>query len=167
MTEEKKKYGATLGLATLMIVLICLSIFSIWRVEQLQFAIGSLEESTNDLKNTLQNLNDTLSDMTEGLNFTFIETEELVIENLWWNASLETVNITVRNTGTTTLTILFVMTDGETCSMKPLTTTLSSGEAETIEVSRFYYKPFVSGVTYEFALITAKGTTFTYTSTAP
>ena len=71
----------------------------------------------------------------------------------------------VINTGTRYTTIVEVRVNGERATMNPPSVRLDPADQATITVTRT--GGFISGVVYEFTFITAKGTRFPYTATAP
>ncbi|MDH5266768.1 MAG: hypothetical protein OEW62_03715 [Candidatus Bathyarchaeota archaeon] len=95
--------------------------------------------------------------------WTIIPTEELKIVGLAWND--DNASFTVINTGTADLTIVEVRVNDEYATMNPSSVTLSSGNQATVRVTRT--GGFISGVTYEFRFITAKGNQYFYMATAP
>lgn len=89
----------------------------------------------------------------------------LAIVGLTWALNAY-ATLTVKNTGTTDLTVTSVTVNGETASMEPTTLTLAAGVQGRIEVTRVG-ELFLSGQRYDFVLITADGFTFRYVATAP
>jgi len=101
------------------------------------------------------------------LTFTFMKTEELkVISHTWDNTgTVDYIDLSVKNTGTETLTMSEVRVNDLTISnvIYSPSATLNPGSYATIQVNR----SFASGVEYEFAIITATGNRYTYVATAP
>ena len=106
------------------------------------------------------------------LTFTFMKTEELKVISVnrtaWTNAN---ATLTVKNSGTSDLTISSVRVNDNEAEMDVVYSsdaatsggTLSPGEEADIQVDYTY----VSGTKYEFALYTATGNRYPYTSVAP
>jgi len=101
------------------------------------------------------------------LSFNFMGTEQMTFTGYTWTSDT-TICLTVKNTGSSDLSIQEVRLDGNTASIN-LTTIpypLLKGNAVLIEVTR--PAGFDSGVQYEFTVITPKGNTFgPYIKTAP
>jgi flagellin-like protein len=103
------------------------------------------------------------------LTFTFMKTEEVSFTGYTWSSASPStyIDLTVKNTGSSALTISEVrVSDVATSNNVTGTTsaTLDAGESVCIRVT----KTFTSGVKYEFTMITAKGNTFgPYIKTAP
>ncbi len=98
------------------------------------------------------------------LTFTFMKTEELKVISVnrttWTNAS---ATLTVKNSGTSDLTISSVRVNDVEATMTPDPLTLTPGLETTIQVGHTY----VPGTKYEFAFYSASGNRYPYTSTAP
>jgi len=102
------------------------------------------------------------------LTFTFMKTEELKVINIVWGASNANAVLTVKNSGTATLTVNQVKVNDGTATMTvggANTVTLDPGISATITVTRT--GNFTSGTKYEFAFYTATGNRYPYTATAP
>lgn len=99
----------------------------------------------------------------EELTFTVMATEELKIVSPTWNDNNAT--FTVINVGTADLTIVEVRVNDEYATTDPSSVILEPGEQTTITVTGT--GGFISGVTYEFRFITARGNSFLYMATAP
>jgi flagellin-like protein len=101
------------------------------------------------------------------LTFTFMKTEEITFTGYTWASDNSYINLQVKNTGSSGLTISEVRVSDVATSNNVTGTssaTLSAGGSVTIQVT----KTFTSGVKYEFTLVTAKGNTFgPYVKTAP
>jgi len=105
------------------------------------------------------------------LTFTFMQTEELKILTHSWGT--DSITLSVKNTGTTDLSVNDVLVASASIASANLTfaggfsgtsNTLASGSATgTIQID----KVFTSGTKYEFAILTAAGNKFTYIATAP
>ncbi len=98
------------------------------------------------------------------LTFTFMKTEEVKVIGInrsTWSSTNAT--LTLKNSGTSELTINSVRVNDNTASMNPTTATLAPGEEVSLRVDYTY----VSGTKYEFAFYTASGNRYPYTSTAP
>jgi len=95
------------------------------------------------------------------LTFTFMKTEELKIVSVTF-PSASKVEISVRNTGANTLTISSVTVDDSPANVTSGTGDLLKGQSGTLKVTFGW----VSGVKYTFAVLTAGGNKYTYTTTA-
>ena len=101
----------------------------------------------------------------ESLDFTFMKTEEVKVLSInrstWSNA---TATLTLKNSGTSEITIESVRVNDNSATLTPVgSATLTPGEQRDFSVSSTY----VSGTKYEFAFYTATGNRYPYTSTAP
>lgn len=99
------------------------------------------------------------------LTFTFMKTEELKITNIVWGTGNTNAVLTLKNSGTATLTINQVKVNDQTATMSPTSVTLNPGDPTTLTVTRT--GNFTSGTKYEFAFQTATGNKYPYTATAP
>jgi flagellin-like protein len=117
------------------------------------------------------------------LTFTFMSTEQLTYTNYQWGAADAWFFFTVKNTGSTDLTISDVRIDGNSpATLKYSTSTsapytwitnlpstglaVAKGTVASFNLTRT--GSFTSGVGYSFTTITAKGNTFgPYTTQAP
>jgi P pilus assembly chaperone PapD len=96
------------------------------------------------------------------LTFTFMKTEEvkvLSIDRSTWSNT--TATLTLKNSGTSDLTIETVRVNDNDATMTQAT--LAPGEEHDFAVG-YDYEP---GTKYEFAFYTATGNRYPYTSTAP
>jgi flagellin-like protein len=106
------------------------------------------------------------------LSFNFMNTEQITFTNYQWGTNDAYFLFTVKNTGSTDLTIQEARIDGVAPSDHNCTTAgvpgvaLTKGLSTTINVTRS--SAFTSGVQYEFTVITSKGNTFgPYVKSAP
>jgi len=106
------------------------------------------------------------------LTFTFMKTEELKVTNIVWTAGISgqqaSALLTVKNSGTATLTVNQVRVNDGTATMTVgglNSVTLEPGIPASITVTRS--GNFTSGTKYEFAFYTATGNRYPYTATAP
>jgi flagellin-like protein len=92
------------------------------------------------------------------LSFNFMGTEQLTFTNSVMTSTY--ANITVRNTGSSDLSIQEVRVDGVTAdiTITPIPYPLVKGDSVPITVTPS--SNFSPGVQYEFTVITAKGNTF-------
>jgi len=105
-------------------------------------------------------------DFQENTEPTFLETEQLMFDNVSWDSNLTYVDITVRNVGTVALTIVnLYMND-----MLANNVTYTSGSANinsegqaTLRVA----ENFTSGIRYSFRICTAPGYQYRYEACAP
>ncbi len=92
--------------------------------------------------------------------FSFMGTEQMTYTNYVWAANNAHMNFTVRNTGSSDLSIQAVRVDGNTpTGLSPALTTpylLAKGSSVTFMVTH----SFSSGIQYEFTTITSKGNIF-------
>lgn len=98
--------------------------------------------------------------------FTFqnMKTEELRIISHEWSATRTNITLSVKATGTASITISQASANGHPAVMTPSTVTLQPGDSANLVISGV---AFQSGVKYEFELLTANGYKFTYPATAP
>lgn len=106
------------------------------------------------------------------LSFNLMGTEQLTFTNHVWGASNAYANLTIRNSGSSDLSIQAVRIDGNApLSVSPTLSPLSpyallKGDSVTFMVTPI--SAFGAGIQYEFTVITAKGNTFgPYIKTAP
>ncbi len=99
------------------------------------------------------------------LTFTFMKTEEVKVLSIdRTNWSNETATLTLKNSGTSELTIESVRVNDNSATLTPVgSATLAPGDQRNFTVDYTY----VSGTKYEFAFYTASGNRYPYTSTAP
>jgi len=97
------------------------------------------------------------------LSFNFMNTEQVTFTNYKWtsgtSSAVSTFMFTVKNTGSTDLTVAEARIDGvvpptTNCTAWPL----AKGESVNIQVA--LTGNFTSSIQYEFTVITAKGNTF-------
>ncbi|MDH5419890.1 MAG: hypothetical protein OEX06_06125 [Candidatus Bathyarchaeota archaeon] len=102
------------------------------------------------------------------LTFTFMKTEELRITSVTFQSNT-TATIACTNTGADTLTVTAVTIDDATPSIVTYGVnfaqdhSLAKGLAGTIAITS---SPLTSGAKYTFAVLTAGGNKYTYTTTA-
>lgn len=103
------------------------------------------------------------------LTFTFMKTEELKVTNIVWVAGPAGYQyqaiISVKNSGTATLTVNQVKVNDGVATMSPTSVAMNPGDPATITVTRT--GNFTSGTKYEFAIYTATGNRYPYTAVAP
>jgi flagellin-like protein len=104
------------------------------------------------------------------LTLTFMTTEQITFTVFVWGANNANAQITVKNTGTSDLSIQAVRIDGAApASVDPSLTppyVLSKGNSVTFTLTRA--GGFISGTSYEFEVLTSKGNIFgPYARTAP
>jgi hypothetical protein len=107
---------------------------------------------------------------TVAATFTFMKTEELKVQSHTWATSRTSISITVKNTGTTTMTISEWRVNDVVVSNVTYTTgsaTLQAGDTAVARVAPASGTAFISGVKYEFAALSATGNKYTYVATAP
>jgi len=95
------------------------------------------------------------------LTFTFMKTEELKIISHTWSAGQ--IELKVRNTGTSALTITGAEVNGASASSDITNTPLDPNTERTVTITQ----TFTSGQKYEFAIKTSAGNKYTYIATAP
>jgi len=104
------------------------------------------------------------------LTFTFMGTEQITYTNFVWGPNNTNCQVTIRNTGTSDLSIQAVRIDGAapaTCDPSVATPkVLTKGTSVTFTLTRA--GGFASGTTYRFEVVTSKGNIFgPYERTAP
>jgi len=104
------------------------------------------------------------------LTFTFMGTEQITFTNFVWGTNNTNCLVTVRNTGTSDLSIQAVRIDGVApATISPSVTTpylLTKGSSVTFTLTRT--GGFASGTVYRFEVLTSKGNIFgPYERTAP
>jgi len=107
------------------------------------------------------------------LTFTFMQTEELKVLSHTWDTGAAYVDLKVKNTGSADLTMERVQVnnadvttidwDTGTAGNQTTTQTVTAGVTYTVRI----WHSFSSGTKYNFAVLTAAGNKYTYTSTAP
>jgi len=99
------------------------------------------------------------------LTFTFTKTEELKITGYTWTNNTQIV-LTVVNTGQTDVTLSGAQIDDATAYYwLPGTASLTKGSTTTVTIRKS--SAFTSGVTYNFAVLTATGNKYPYTAKYP
>jgi len=115
------------------------------------------------------------------LTFTFMRTEEVKITSLAWATGNANATLTLKNSGTGSLTIDTLKINSVTGQLYqyrksgdtawtawPSTgLTMQPGDVYEVCVRRSGATPFVSGTKYEFVFHTAAGNNYPYTETAP
>jgi flagellin-like protein len=96
------------------------------------------------------------------LTFTFMKTEELKFVSHTWGASNAYIDLKVRNTGTSPLTL-----SGAEVNSASATANATGTVAANAETIVRITQGFTSGQKYEFAIKTAAGNKYTYIATAP
>jgi len=94
------------------------------------------------------------------LTFTFMKTEELKVQGHTWGTNQ--ITLTVKNTGTTDLTISEARVN-DNVDTSFTSTPVTAGQVTTVTISY----TFTPGTKYELSLITATGNRYTYVATAP
>jgi len=96
------------------------------------------------------------------LTFTFTATEQVQITDLdFVDGTTKYINVTVRNTGTSPVTISEAWVNGEKQTITSFT--ISANSVEYLELQYAWTK----GDTYEVKLVSSKGNAFLRTETAP
>lgn len=135
----------------------------------LESKVSDLESRTSDLETQNAELNEKVQNLTDWRDafgdFEF-STEALMFLSLTWDTwETNRVIITVKNTGTTSLTIVKAYINYVPATMNPSSVTLSPAAQAAITLTKT--EVFVSGTTYDFAFYTAIGNIFSYVATAP
>ena len=106
------------------------------------------------------------------LTFTFMQTEQITYTGYQWaspgTTTVPYIQITVKNTGTSDLSIAEVRVDGvaATGTGQTMPYALTKGDSVTFTVTKT--GNFTRGTTYEFMVLTSKGNQFgPYVKTAP
>jgi len=107
------------------------------------------------------------------LTFTFMRTEELQYTSRSWDTNKRYIDLTVKNTGTSPLTMSKVEINGAletdidfdtgTGGNQTDPTPLDGGASKTV---RIWYA-YASGSKYDWTIITASNNKYTYTTTCP
>jgi flagellin-like protein len=104
------------------------------------------------------------------LTFTFMKTEELKVLGSTWGANRAYIDLSVKNTGSSALTVNQIrindISNGTLTTAVPLT----GGASATLHVVPTTYTgivTFTAGTKYEFQILTAAGNKYTYVATAP
>jgi flagellin-like protein len=106
------------------------------------------------------------------LTFTFMKTEELKILSHQWDSNNAYIDLTVKNTGSGSLTMTSVrVNDAVVTDVDFDTGTAGNQTSQTVAPGGSYtvriWYSFTSGVKYEFSILTATGNKYTYVTTAP
>jgi len=107
------------------------------------------------------------------LTFTFMRTEELQYTSRSWGTGNAYIDLTVKNTGTSPLSMSKVEINGvletdidfdtATGGNQTTATSLDGGASKTV---RIWYS-YASGSKYDWTIITASNNKYTYTTTCP
>jgi len=107
------------------------------------------------------------------LTFTFMRTEELQFVSRAWGTNNAYIDLTVKNTGTSPLSmskvevnnvnILTFDFDTTTAGNQTTATSLDGGASKTVRI----WSTYTSGNKYDWTIITATNNKYTYTTTAP
>ena len=100
------------------------------------------------------------------LSFSFMKTEEVNIVNQAWASDMSYIDLTARNSGTTSISISTVEVNNEAVdnfTFRSGSATIKGGESAVIRVAH----SFVSGAKYEFWIATASGNKFPCVTSAP
>jgi flagellin-like protein len=96
------------------------------------------------------------------LTFTFMGTEQLTFTNVEFISGNQYINITMKNTGTTPITITEIrINDGSDLLSSDVTLSANSETEQQVSYS------WTNGNTYEIKVVTKKGNAFYYTKSAP
>ena len=102
------------------------------------------------------------------LTFTFTATEQIQITDLeFFDADKTYINATVRNTGTSPVTISEAWVNGVQADSIAGTTTISANTVVELKIDLSGSTVWVNGNNYEVKLVSSKGNTFLRTETAP
>jgi len=106
------------------------------------------------------------------LTFTFMKTEELKILSHSWASDNSYIDLTVKNTGSGSLTMSSVrVNDAAVTTIDFDTGTAGNQTSQTVAAGASYtvriWYSFSSGTKYELAILTATGNKYTYVTTAP
>jgi len=109
------------------------------------------------------------------LTFTFMKTEELQYTSRSWATDKTYIDLTVKNTGTSPLSMTKVEVNGvnwdtfdfdtSAAGDQQDPTTLDGGSSKTVRITKT--DAFTSGNKYDFTIITASNNKYTYTTTCP
>ena len=103
------------------------------------------------------------------LTFNFMATEQLKITNLQFGSTAGIMNVTLLNTGTTTVTIteIHVNNGNNLFSTVTLPAAWNGVIASNANVTVTFAYAWVNSAQYEVELRSSKGNQFTYSATAP
>jgi flagellin-like protein len=101
------------------------------------------------------------------LTFTFMKTEELKIQSHTWASDRSYIDLSVKNTGTSALTLDSARVNDvvTTSNITSSGTTLQPGGSAVVRITPT--SAFTSGVKYEFAVLTKTANKYAYVATAP
>ena len=99
------------------------------------------------------------------LTFTFMQTEELKIVSRTWDASNNYMDLKLRNTGTSSLTLSGAEVNSVAVTFNATGSSLAANAETTVRLTPS--SAFTSGQKYEFAVLTSAGNRYVYTATAP
>ncbi len=94
----------------------------------------------------------------------FMDTEQMSITNAVFDTDLDTVTLSVRNTGTTDITITSAVVNGNPATATSSPDPIPKNGQATITVSGVALE---SGDTYQIRLLSSKGNYFPYNAVAP
>ncbi|MFH1735007.1 MAG: archaellin/type IV pilin N-terminal domain-containing protein, partial [bacterium] len=100
------------------------------------------------------------------MSFSFMKTEEINIGNQAWASDMSYIDLTARNYGTDPITIRTVEVNNEAVdgfTFRSGSATLRGGESAVLRVT----DSFVSGVKYQFWVVTSSGAKFPCVASAP
>jgi flagellin-like protein len=92
----------------------------------------------------------------------FMDTEEVRITNANFDMVNDIATVTVKNTGSTSVTIAEAYVGTAGGALDPVEE-IPAGQSVTIDISGAYD----NGVSYQFKVVSTKGNPFVYTATAP
>ena len=96
------------------------------------------------------------------LTFNFMTTEQIKITNLQFGTAQNVVNVTVLNTGTSSVTITEIhINNGANLLAAQFTLTANSNSTRTVTYT------WTNGAQYEVEMRSSRGNQFTYSATAP
>ena len=95
------------------------------------------------------------------LTFTFLPTEELKITEVVFWGTQSHIDITMRNTGTGSVLVTEIQVNGVTEWSEEIT--IQPGYEKTVTLNFTW----VSGIKYEFRVVSSIGSQFLYVATAP
>ena len=99
------------------------------------------------------------------LTFTFMKTEELKIQTHTWAANRAYIDLSVKNSGTSALTLSSARVNDAvaTSNISSSGYQLQPGSSAVVRITQ----TFAAGTKYEFAVLTATGNKYMYVATAP
>ena len=97
-----------------------------------------------------------------GMSVGFMQTEQLSITNVAWTGAGATINVTVRNSGTTDVVLNSATVNGATAAITGNPVNIPKNTAVDVVLT----SAWVSGNSYQIKVVSAKGNNFLYSAVA-